>query len=156
MDWIMLITKLPRARTTAVKVALWRKLKRLGVYTLQDSVYVLPRSDRTLELLEWVAAELREGGGEASVWEVMARTETQEREMREFFLEQANAQYRKILEDVRKGLDQERLQQLWSQFHKVKTQDYLKSPLAMEVRAACERRAQEISEARDMQKRRDS
>ena len=152
MDWIMLITKLPRARTTAVKVALWRKLKRLGGYTVQDSVYVLPRSERTLELLEWAAAELREGGGDASVWEVMARTQAQERDMREFFLEQANAQYRKILEDVRNGPDEEKLRQLWGQFHKVKMQDYLRSPLAMEARAACERRAQEIAEAREKQK----
>jgi hypothetical protein len=151
MDWIMLITKLPRARTTAVKVALWRKLKRLGVYTVQDSVYVLPNSERTLELLEWVAAELRDGGGDASVWEVTARTKTQERDMREFFLEQVNAQYRAILEEVRSAPNAERLRQIWAQFQKVRTQDYLRSPLATEARAACERRAQEITAAREKQ-----
>jgi hypothetical protein len=141
VDWIMLVTRLPRARTTALKVATWRKLKRLGVYTLQDSVYVLPRSERTLEALEWVAAEIREGGGDASVWEATARTEAQEREMRDFFLEQVNAQYRNILEEVRGDPDEEKLRQLWGQYHKVKAQDYLRSPLSIEARAACERRA---------------
>ncbi len=140
----MLITKLPRARTSALKVATWRKLKRLGVYTLQDSVYVLPGSERTLEAFEWVAAEIREEGGEASVWEVSARTETQERAMRDFFLEQVNAQYRSILEEVRCSPDEGRLRELWGQYHKVKSQDYLRSPLSIEARAACERRAMEL------------
>jgi hypothetical protein len=149
MDWIMLIKKLPRTRTTALKVATWRKLKRLGVYTLQDSVYVLPRSERTLEALEWIAAEIREEGGDASVWEVTARTEAREREMRDFFLEQVNAQYRTILEEVRSDPDKERLRQLWGQFHKVKAQDYLRSPLSIEARAACERRALDLKEQAD-------
>jgi hypothetical protein len=144
MDWIMLITKLPRTRTSALKVATWRKLKRLGVYTLQDSVYVLPGSERTLEAFEWVAAEIREEGGEASVWEVSARTDTREREMRDFFLEQVNAQYHSILEEVRTSPDEEKLRELWGQYHKVKSQDYLRSPLAIETRAACERRAMEL------------
>jgi hypothetical protein len=144
MDWIMLITKLPRARTSALKVATWRKLKRLGVYTLQDSVYVLPRSERTLEAFEWVAAEIREEGGEASVWEVSVRTEAREREMRDFFLEQVNALYRGILEEVRRSPDEGRLRELWGQYHKVKSQDYLRSPLSIEARAACERRAMEL------------
>ena len=140
----MLITKLPRARTSALKVATWRKLKRLGVYTLQDSVYVLPRSERTLEAFEWVAAEIREEGGEASVWEVSARTEAREREMRDFFLEQVNGQYRSILEEVRCSPDEGKLRELWAQYHKVKSQDYLRSPLSIEARAACERRAMEL------------
>jgi hypothetical protein len=142
MDWIMLITKLPRARTTALKVATWRKLKRLGVFTLQDSIYVLPRSERTLEAFEWLAAEIREGGGEASVWEATARTEVQERELRDFFLEQVNSQYRAILEEARSDPDEDSLRRLWGQYHNVKAQDYLRSPLSIEARAACERKAQ--------------
>jgi hypothetical protein len=149
MDWILLITKLPRARTSALKVATWRKLKRLGVYTLQDSVYVLPRSERTLEAFEWVAAEIREEGGEASVWEVSARTEAREREMRDFFLEQVNGQYRSILEEMRRNPDERKLRELWGQYHKVKSQDYLRSPLSIEARAACERRALELGVERE-------
>jgi len=144
MDWIMLITRLPRAPTSALKVATWRKLKRLGVYTLQDSVYLLPRSARTLEALEWIGAEIREEGGEASLWDVTARTEASERDMRDFFLEQVNAHYRTILEELGKEPDEQKLRQLWAQYHRVKSQDYLKSPLAIEVRAACERIAFEI------------
>ncbi|MHC1744914.1 MAG: Chromate resistance protein ChrB [Syntrophobacteraceae bacterium] len=144
MDWVTLITKLPRSRTTALKVATWRKLKRLGVYTLQDSVYVLPRTERALEAFQWIAAEIREGGGDASVWEMSARTEAREREMRDFFLEHVNAQYRSILEEVRGDPDEATLRQLWGLYHKVKAQDYLRSPLSAEARAACERRARAL------------
>ncbi len=146
MHWIMLITKLPRARTTALKVATWRRLKRLGVYTVQDSVYVLPQSERTLEAFEWIAAEIREEGGEASVWETTARTEAREREMRDCFLDQVNTQYRTILEELNSEPDEAKLRQLWGQYHKVKTQDYLRSPLSIEVRGACERRAVDLRE----------
>ena len=40
----------------------------MGVYSIQDSVCILPYSERALEHFEWLAAELRETGGEASVW----------------------------------------------------------------------------------------
>jgi hypothetical protein len=86
----MLIIKLPRAKTTAFKVAMWRKLKRLGVYSVQDSVCILPHSERTLESFEWIAAEVREMRGDASVWEVEALTPSREKEMKDFFLEQVN------------------------------------------------------------------
>lgn len=80
------------------------------------------------------------------MWEATARTEAQEREMRDFFLEQVNAQYRNILEEVRGDPDEEKLRQLWGQYHKVKAQDYLRSPLSIEARAACERRALALKE----------
>jgi hypothetical protein len=144
LKWIMLIYKLPRSRTTAIKVATWRKLKKLGVFSVQDSVCVLPHSEKTLENLEWLAAELRELGGEASVWEAQALTSEQERELKNYFIEQANTQYREIIQESPLARDGRHLQQLWTRYNIVKAQDYLKSPLAAEARAACENRALEL------------
>jgi hypothetical protein len=144
LKWIMLIYKLPRSRTTAIKVATWRKLKKLAVYSVQDSVCVLPFSERTLESLEWVAAELRELGGEASVWEVQALTSEQEKELKDYFIEQVNSQYREIIQESPLAGDGRQLQQIWMRYNIVKSQDYLKSPLAAEARAACENRAREL------------
>ncbi|MFP5213390.1 MAG: Chromate resistance protein ChrB [Acidobacteriota bacterium] len=142
----MLVYKLPRSKTTARKVALWRKLKKLGVYAVQDSICVLPLSEKNLETFEWIASELRETGGEASVWEASTLTVSQEREMRDHFLDQVNVQYRRIVQEAASILDEEGLRQLWARFNRVRAQDYLKSPLAMEARAACERRAIEFRE----------
>ena len=141
LKWIMLIYKLPRSRTTAIKVATWRKLRKLGVYPVQDSVCVLPHSEKTLESLEWLAAELRELGGEASVWEAQALTSEQERELKNYFIEQANTQYREIIQESPLAGDGVKLQQLWMKYNMVKSQDYLRSPLGAEARAACENRA---------------
>lgn len=144
MKWIMLIHKLPRSKTTANKVATWRKLKKLGVYAIQDSVCLLPGSEKTLESFQWLAAELQEMGGEASVWEAETLTPSREKEIKEFFLEQVNGEYRRIIQEATLTKDEKQLRDLWMRYNRVKGQDYLKSPLAVEARAACERRAREV------------
>lgn len=146
MKWIMLIHRLPQARTTAFKVAFWRKLKKLGVFSVQDSVCVLPRSERTLEQMEWLAAEMREMGGDASVWEVEALTSSQEKEMSDYFLDQVNGEYRKVIDTAASAKTEKQLRDLWARYHRLKLQDYLKSPLAIEARAACESRLAELKQ----------
>jgi hypothetical protein len=46
----------------------WRKLKRLGVGQLADGLVTLPADARTREQLEWIAEEIVESGGQASIW----------------------------------------------------------------------------------------
>ena len=145
MKWVMLIYRLPRSRTTATKVALWRKLKKLGIYAIQDSVCILPDSEKTLESFEWIAAELREAGGEASVWQAETLTPAQEKEIRDYFLDQVNEQYKRIIEETVRVEKKGDLSKLWVQYHRVRSQDYLKSPLAVEAKAACETRAREFT-----------
>jgi len=144
LKWVVFIYKLPRSRTSAKKVAIWRKLKKLGVYSVQNSVCVLPHSERTVEHFEWLAAELKEMGGEASVWEAQILTSSQGKEISEYFLEQVNVQYRRIISEAARVRDEKQLRELWIEYNSVKAQDYLKSPMAIEARAACERRAQEF------------
>jgi hypothetical protein len=149
LKWIMLIYKLPRAKTTAYKVATWRKLKKLGVYSIQDSVCLLPFSERTLESFEWIAAELRDFGGEASVWLAETLTATREKEIKGFFLDQVNGGYNKIIEEATALKTEKQLRDLWAHYNTLKAQDYLKSPLAIEARAACEQRARALRQKED-------
>jgi hypothetical protein len=149
VKWIMLIYKLPRAKTTAFKVATWRKLKKLGVYAVQDSVCILPHSERTLESFEWTAAEVREMGGDASVWEVEALTPSREKEMKDFFLNQVNVEYRELIQKAVSARTEKQLKDLWTKYNRVRVQDYMKSPLAIEARAACEQKARELRNEED-------
>lgn len=149
MKWIMLIIKLPPAKTTAFKVATWRKLKKLGVYSVQDSVCILPESERTLERFEWLAAEVRDMGGDASVWEVEALTPWREKEMRDFFMDQVNRDYSQLIREVAAVDTEKQLKDLWNQYNTVRSRDYLKSPLAVEVRAACEKKLRELRNEED-------
>jgi hypothetical protein len=66
-DWVLLAYRLPRVPSTP-RSAVWRKLKRLGVAWLGDGLVALPADPRTREQLEWVAEEVTEHGGEATIW----------------------------------------------------------------------------------------
>jgi hypothetical protein len=57
----------PRLPSTP-RSAVWRKLKRLGVAQLADGLVALPSDPRTREALGWIADEVIDYGGEATVW----------------------------------------------------------------------------------------
>lgn len=66
-EWVLLSYRLPREPSTP-RIALWRRLKRLGVGQLGDGLVALPADARTREQLEWAAEEAVEAGGTAGVW----------------------------------------------------------------------------------------
>jgi hypothetical protein len=66
-DWVLLAYRLPRVPSTP-RSSVWRKLKRLGVAQLGDGLVALPADARTREQLEWVAEEVADHGGEATLW----------------------------------------------------------------------------------------
>ena len=66
-DWVLLAYRLPRVPSTP-RSAVWRKLKRLGVAQLGDGVVALPADPRTREQLEWIAEEVTDHDGEATLW----------------------------------------------------------------------------------------
>src|SRR5712671_3468935 len=65
--WLLLAYKMPRD-PTAGRVYIWRKLKQLGAVALQDAVWVLPATPRTQEHCQWLAADIVERGGEATLF----------------------------------------------------------------------------------------
>src|ERR1700758_2290685 len=67
IDWVLLAYRLPR-EPSRPRIAVWRKLRRLGVVQLLDGLVALPADARTKEQLEWVAEEVLDAGGEATVW----------------------------------------------------------------------------------------
>jgi pimeloyl-ACP methyl ester carboxylesterase len=66
-EWVLLAYRLPRVPSTP-RSAVWRKLRRLGVAWLSDGLVALPADARTREQLEWVAEEVTDHDGEATVW----------------------------------------------------------------------------------------
>lgn len=143
--WIMMTYKPPKARTSAAKVALWRKLKKLGVYQVQDAVCILPASEKNSENLQWISEEVNESGGEASVWSIASLSPEKEKKLRIFFLDQVNVKYQKLMTVILEITTELELRAQWNVFNRIKTQDYLKSPLAVEVKAAFETRMHEIN-----------
>lgn len=64
VSWVVLIHRVPREPSTP-RIAVWRKLRALGVAQLGDGVVALPEDARTREHLEWVADRVLEAGGTA-------------------------------------------------------------------------------------------
>lgn len=75
--WVLLIYTMPR-EPTAPRVAVWRKLKKLGALRLHDAAWVLPATPALLEQVRWLAAEIRESQGEALVWHAQGDTPEQD------------------------------------------------------------------------------
>ena len=119
---------------TANRVAVWRKLKRLGAILLHDAVWTLPPSPRTREELQWLAAEIRERGGDAMLWEASLCPDGHDDELVRQFMAQVDGVYTEILADLeRPEVD---LAALSKRYQQAKLQDYLSSPLGTRVRAA--------------------
>jgi hypothetical protein len=70
-DWVFLTYRLPR-EPSAPRLSLWRAIRRLGAVQLADGLVALPHSARNLEHFQWLAAEIAEDGGNASVWHARA------------------------------------------------------------------------------------
>jgi len=76
----MLLYRIPREPSTP-RITVWRRLKRLSVAQLGDGLVALPADARTREQLEWIADEIIEAGGEASIWLARPAAAAQERDL---------------------------------------------------------------------------
>src|SRR5688500_10749440 len=99
MLWLLLLYKIP-PEPSARRVYIWRKLKRLGALLLHDGVWVLPATARTQEQFQWLAAEIGELGGEATVWESHALLPGQATVLIAQFTAQVDATYAEILAEL--------------------------------------------------------
>lgn len=66
MAWLTLSYSLPPGSSSR-RVAVWRRLRRLGALPGPGGVYLLPDRGEDLEGLQWLAEEIRQTGGEAWV-----------------------------------------------------------------------------------------
>jgi hypothetical protein len=102
MQWVMLVYRLPRTPSTP-RITLWRKLRRLGVAQIVDGVVALPAGAENREQLEWLAEEVVEAGGEATIWLSEPATAAQHRELEHVMTERIEAEYREIAAQARRA-----------------------------------------------------
>ncbi|GAA2386517.1 Chromate resistance protein ChrB [Streptomyces coeruleofuscus] len=95
---------MPREPSTP-RIAVWRKLKRLGVAQLSDGLVALPADARTREQLEWIADEAIEAGGAASIWLARPAAFAQERELAAGMAEARAAEYRAVIDQADQAAD---------------------------------------------------
>jgi hypothetical protein len=71
--WLLFVMQLP-TRPAAPRIKLWRRLQQIGSIALRGSVYVLPHTAQAREDFEWLTAEVKAAGGQASILAARALT----------------------------------------------------------------------------------
>jgi hypothetical protein len=98
-DWVLLTYRLPR-EPSAPRLSLWRAIRRLGAIQLGDGLVALPHSPRNLEHLQWLAADIAEHDGTASVWHARADS-SRDNDLHVAQLRtSADQEYRAVLEEA--------------------------------------------------------
>jgi hypothetical protein len=78
--WVLMSYRIPREPSTP-RIAIWRKLKRLGVGQISDGLVALPADARTREHFDWLAEDILTAGGCATIWVAQPATLHSEREL---------------------------------------------------------------------------
>jgi hypothetical protein len=98
-EWVLLCYRVPREPSTP-RIAIWRKLKRLGVAQVGDGVVALPADARTREQLEWVADDVEQAGGTAVLWTATPSSREQERRLAEEMQAARSAEYAAVRQEA--------------------------------------------------------
>ncbi|MFE3450324.1 Chromate resistance protein ChrB [Nonomuraea sp. NPDC059194] len=102
-QWVLLAYRIPRQPST-LRITIWRKLDRLGVARLGDGLVTLPADARTREQLDWIADEIAEMGGTATVWLAVPTSLAQEQAIAADMRQARAAEYRAVSEQAQQTL----------------------------------------------------
>ncbi|MBX5448893.1 Chromate resistance protein ChrB [Thermogemmatispora sp.] len=97
MRWLQLTYKVP-SEPSQKRVWVWRRLQHLGAYPLQHSVYVLPFTEEVEKHFRQLAQEIREMGGEACLFALVALDPADEQRMLQTLLEARYREYDQVLQ----------------------------------------------------------
>jgi hypothetical protein len=78
--WLLLVTNLP-GRNSTLRMRIWRALKSAGAALLRDGAYLLPNGERSRQVLEEQAGEIRAAGGLVQVLSFDAESAEQSAEL---------------------------------------------------------------------------
>ena len=131
INWLLLHYKLP-TKPSALRVYIWRKLKRLGAILLHEAVWVLPDQPRTAEQIQWLAAEIQEMGGEAYSWRASAILGADNESITQQFKDQVDTVYLDLLKKLEKS--RANLEEISHQYQQAVSQDFFHSELGLRVR----------------------
>jgi hypothetical protein len=98
--WILLLPGIP-PRESSLRVRIWRQLQKIGAVALKNGVYVLPQRDECVEAFQWVARELVELGGQASLCEGQFFDGVSYADIERRFVETRDAEYGELSAQAR-------------------------------------------------------
>jgi len=102
--WLLLIHQIP-PKPAYLRVKIWRKLQAFGAVAIKNSVYVIPRSDQSLEDLQWVLREIVKAGAEASICAASFIDGLTDEQVEHLFCAARDADYEQIADEAKAVLD---------------------------------------------------
>jgi hypothetical protein len=141
--WVLLAYRLPREPSTP-RIALWRKLRRLGAAQVLDSLVALPLDAQNREQLEWLANEVAEAGGEASLWIAEPASAAQQRELERRLVEAVVEEYQAVIVAAAAAREEpaatrrRTLARLRRELYRIGRRDYFPPPEREAARSAVE------------------
>lgn len=139
--WVLLAYRMPREPSTP-RIAVWRRLKRLGVAQILDGLVALPFDARNKERLEWMADQVADAGGEATIWIGAPATRADEAALVGSLREAIGTEYRALTAEALGARDAEpvlrrrSLGRLRRELRRIRLRDYFPPPEAEEARRA--------------------
>jgi hypothetical protein len=157
-SWLLLLFSLPTNRNTE-RVAVWRRLKKMGAVQIKTSTYLLPDEPAQYEQFQWLAQQIRDYGGDSTLvraQEIEGLTEEKVIAMFNDARAKDYAELRKSLQGFigrRKKMEAEtaaaELERLTRQFREIREVDFFDSARGHDV-AMLLRRAEGRSSARQL------
>lgn len=141
--WVLMAYRIPREPSTP-RIATWRTLRRLGAIQLADGLVALPLDAQTRERLDWLAEDIRESGGEATIWLAEPATAGQDQALAARMAEAVAADYALVMRDARAAAaaprsDRRRtVARLRRELRRIRSRDYFPPPIAARAEAAVE------------------
>ena len=141
---------MPREPSTP-RITVWRKLRRLGAIQPVDGLVALPADARTKEQLEWVAEEVLDAGGEATVWLGRPGSAADERRLAARMSAAIAEEYRAVLAAVDEARREDSLSarrrvlaRLGRELQRIGRRDFFPPPERDEAYAALRRLAADV------------
>ena len=102
--WLLLIHQIP-PKPDYFRVKVWRQMQSIGAVLMKNAVYVLPRTDETLEDFQWIRRQILEGGGEATLVEARLLEGLEDSEVENLFRIARSGDYEEIAAEAGKALE---------------------------------------------------
>ncbi len=148
MPWIVLSYSLPSSPRSSPRVALWRRLRRLGAVSPTGGIHILPAEEECIEAFQWLAQEIRQAQGEALVMPVEQFDGLSDAQLIERFQQVRAEEYGEIekqlatleqaantLTDEERANFQDSLDKLRRRQAEIKRVDYFHSPAGERITA---------------------
>ncbi|MEE8303918.1 MAG: chromate resistance protein ChrB domain-containing protein [Candidatus Tectomicrobia bacterium] len=98
--WLLLIHQIP-PKPDYFRVKVRRRLQRVGAVAIKNTVYVLPKTEQTLEDFQWIVREIVEGGGETTLCEASFVEGMTDAQVEALFQAAREADYSQVAEEAR-------------------------------------------------------